>query len=171
MYWKVFGNEGKCLRVYIHVQMLFYWEEMLMTIAIAVNIICVQPKMENIPDGDWYCYECVSKVSNSSSSTCIHIGLTTTMWNGWFADHNVKRLVCWPQCETAGLLTTMWNSWFADHNVKQLVCWPQCETAGLLTTMWNSWFADHNVKSQDDRSAERKFYNIMIIDCLWCPIS
>ena len=69
----------QCLRVYIYVQMLFYSEEILMTIAIAVNIICVQPKMENIPDGDWYCYECVSKVSNSSSSACIHIGLMTTM--------------------------------------------------------------------------------------------
>ena len=101
---------------YIHVQMFFYLEEILMTIAIAINIICVQPKMENIPDGDWYCYECVSKVSNSSSSTCIHIGLMTTVWNG--------------------LTTTMWNSWFDDHNVKQMVCWPQCETAGLLTTMW-----------------------------------
>ena len=78
---------------YIHVPMLFYLEEIVMAIAIAVNIICVQPKMENIPDGDWYCYECVSKVSNSSSSTCIHIGLLITMQNCWFTDHNVKQLV------------------------------------------------------------------------------
>ncbi|XP_013395978.1 bromodomain adjacent to zinc finger domain protein 2B-like [Lingula anatina] len=24
---------------------------------------CFKPKMENIPDGDWYCYECISKAS------------------------------------------------------------------------------------------------------------
>ncbi|KAL8601347.1 hypothetical protein ACOMHN_054640 [Nucella lapillus] len=27
---------------------------------------CFKPKMDNIPDGDWYCYECVSKVSGKS---------------------------------------------------------------------------------------------------------
>ena len=29
-----------------------------------MNVKCcfVQPKLDNIPDGDWYCYECISKV-------------------------------------------------------------------------------------------------------------
>ncbi|XP_067687467.1 bromodomain adjacent to zinc finger domain protein 2B-like isoform X8 [Haliotis asinina] len=26
---------------------------------------CFKPKMENIPDGDWYCYECISKASGA----------------------------------------------------------------------------------------------------------
>ncbi|XP_076455767.1 bromodomain adjacent to zinc finger domain protein 2B-like [Babylonia areolata] len=33
---------------------------------------CFKPKMDNIPDGDWYCYECVSKVSGKSH--CIVCG-------------------------------------------------------------------------------------------------
>ena len=28
-----------------------------------INVLSFQPKMENIPEGDWYCFECVSKVS------------------------------------------------------------------------------------------------------------
>jgi hypothetical protein len=25
---------------------------------------CFKPKLDNIPDGDWYCYECVNKATN-----------------------------------------------------------------------------------------------------------
>ena len=25
---------------------------------------CFKPALENIPDGDWYCYECVNKATN-----------------------------------------------------------------------------------------------------------
>lgn len=34
---------------------------------------CFKPKMENIPDGDWYCYECVSKASGTPH--CVVCGI------------------------------------------------------------------------------------------------
>ncbi|KPU75747.1 uncharacterized protein Dana_GF12391, isoform B [Drosophila ananassae] len=33
---------------------------------------CFKPKMDNIPDGDWYCYECVNKATNERK--CIVCG-------------------------------------------------------------------------------------------------
>ncbi|KAK6180630.1 hypothetical protein SNE40_008641 [Patella caerulea] len=36
---------------------------------------CFKPKMEIIPDGDWYCYECISKASGTSH--CIRCGKRT----------------------------------------------------------------------------------------------
>ena len=30
---------------------------------VSLNLSSLQPKMEDIPEGDWYCFECVSKVS------------------------------------------------------------------------------------------------------------
>ncbi|KAJ8307462.1 hypothetical protein KUTeg_015546 [Tegillarca granosa] len=36
---------------------------------------CFKPKMENIPDGDWYCYECISKATGEPC--CIVCGKRT----------------------------------------------------------------------------------------------
>ncbi|KAK8750686.1 hypothetical protein OTU49_014947 [Cherax quadricarinatus] len=37
---------------------------------------CFKPPMNNIPDGDWYCYECVNKFSDSSQRHCLVCGGT-----------------------------------------------------------------------------------------------
>ncbi|XP_076069056.1 bromodomain adjacent to zinc finger domain protein 2B-like isoform X3 [Oratosquilla oratoria] len=37
---------------------------------------CFRPPMTNIPDGDWYCYECVNKFSESSQRHCLVCGGT-----------------------------------------------------------------------------------------------
>ncbi|KAK3859096.1 hypothetical protein Pcinc_023641 [Petrolisthes cinctipes] len=37
---------------------------------------CFKPPMHNIPDGDWYCYECVNKFSDGSQRHCLVCGGT-----------------------------------------------------------------------------------------------
>ncbi|XP_063851333.1 bromodomain adjacent to zinc finger domain protein 2B-like isoform X2 [Scylla paramamosain] len=37
---------------------------------------CFKPPMNNIPDGDWYCYECVNKFSDTSQRHCLVCGGT-----------------------------------------------------------------------------------------------
>lgn len=37
---------------------------------------CFKPPMNTIPDGDWYCYECVNKFSDSSQRHCLVCGGT-----------------------------------------------------------------------------------------------
>ncbi|XP_069971280.1 bromodomain adjacent to zinc finger domain protein 2B isoform X7 [Penaeus vannamei] len=37
---------------------------------------CFKPPMNNIPEGDWYCYECVNKFSDSSQRHCLVCGGT-----------------------------------------------------------------------------------------------
>lgn len=78
----VHGNHG----IGVHVSKLLYsdcvWHSLEYRLMWCLCINCLQPKLENIPEGDWYCYECISKVSwfckKKKSNTVSHIA------NQWY---------------------------------------------------------------------------------------
>ena len=56
------------------------------------HAIVLQPKLEDIPDGDWYCYECISKATGDQH--CVVCGRRLGKMLSCYNCHRIQHLDC-----------------------------------------------------------------------------